>query len=76
MVENPRKFKNLPKLLVFFVKITKFLEFSKKQLSKTIVFSNSVFGNVFFIFELEPLFEFEWVENQIEWRRPVFVYKF
>ena len=30
MLENPKKFKNSPNLLVIFVKITKFLEFSKK----------------------------------------------
>ena len=41
MLENPRKFKNSPNLLVLFVKITKFLEFSKKITIKTIVFSNS-----------------------------------
>ena len=41
MLENPRKFKNSPNLLLLFVKITKFLEFSKKITVKTIVFSNS-----------------------------------
>ena len=30
MLENPRKFKNSPNLFPLFVKITKFLEFSKK----------------------------------------------
>ena len=41
MLENPRKFKNSPNLSVLFVKITKFLEISKKITIKTIVFSNS-----------------------------------
>ena len=41
MFENPRNLKNLPNLLMLFVKITKFLEFSKKITIKTIVFSNS-----------------------------------
>ena len=41
MLENSRKFKNSPNLLLLFVKITKFLEFSKKITIKTIVFSNS-----------------------------------
>ena len=40
-LENPRKFKNSPHLLLLFVKITKFLEISKKITIKTIVFSNS-----------------------------------
>ena len=44
MLENPRKFKNSPNLLLLFVKITKFLEFSKKITIKTIVFSNSDFA--------------------------------
>ena len=43
MLENPRKFKNSPNLLLLFVKITKFIEFSKKITIKTIVFSNSAF---------------------------------
>ena len=30
MLENPKKFKNSPNLLLIFVKITKFLEFFKK----------------------------------------------
>ena len=42
MLQNPRKLKNSPNLLVLFVKVTKFLEFSKKITIKTIVFSNSV----------------------------------
>ena len=41
MLENPKKFKNSPNLLLIFVKITKFLEFSKNYYKKTIVFSNS-----------------------------------
>ncbi len=41
ILQNPRKFKNSPNLLLLFVKITKFLEFSKKITIKTIVFSNS-----------------------------------
>ena len=40
MLENHRKL-NSPNVLVLFVKITKFLEFSKKITIKTIVFSNS-----------------------------------
>ena len=41
MLENPRKLKNSPNLLLLFAKITKFLEFSKKITRKTILFSNS-----------------------------------
>ena len=41
MLENSKKLKNSPNLLVIFVKITKFLEFSKKVTIKTIVFWNS-----------------------------------
>ena len=41
MLEHPRKFKNSPNLLLLFVKITKFFEFSKKITIKTTVFSNS-----------------------------------
>ena len=40
MLENPRKFKNSPYVLLLFVKITKFLEFSKKITIKNIFFSN------------------------------------
>ena len=39
--ENVRKFKNSPNFLPLFVKITKVLEFSKKIIIKTIVFSKS-----------------------------------
>ena len=41
MLENPKKFKNSPNLLVIFVKITKFLEYSKKITIKNYSFSNS-----------------------------------
>ena len=41
MLENPRKFKKSPNLLILFVKITNILEFYKKITIKTIVFSNS-----------------------------------
>ena len=41
ILQNPRKLKNSPNLLLLFVKITKFLEFSIKITIKTIVFSNS-----------------------------------
>ena len=41
MLQNPRKFKNSPNLLLRFVKITTFLEISKKITIKTILFSNS-----------------------------------
>ena len=41
MLENPRKLKNSPNLLLLFVKITKCLDFSKKITIKTRVFSNS-----------------------------------
>ena len=41
ILENPRKLKNSPNLLLLFVKVTKFLKFSKKITRKTIVFSNS-----------------------------------
>ena len=44
ILEKPRKLKNSPNLLVLFVKITKFFEFSKKITIKTIVFSNSGIG--------------------------------
>ena len=42
ILENPTKLKTAPNLLLLFMKITKFLEFSKKITIKTIVFSNSV----------------------------------
>ena len=38
MLENPRKFKNSPNLLLLFVKITKFWEFSKKNNYKNYIF--------------------------------------
>ena len=41
ILQNPRKLKNSPNLLLLFVKITKFWGFSKKLTIKTIVFSNS-----------------------------------
>ena len=42
ILENSRKLKDPPNLLLLFVKITKFLEFSKKKITiKTIVFSTS-----------------------------------
>ena len=41
MLQNPRQFENSPNLLMLFVKITKFLQFSKKITKKTIVFLNS-----------------------------------
>ena len=41
ILKNPRKLKNSPNLLLLFVKITKFLEFSIKISIKTIVFLNS-----------------------------------
>ena len=44
ILENPRKRKNSPNLLLLFVKIRKILEFSKKITIKTIVFSNSGTG--------------------------------
>ena len=47
MLENPRKLKNSPNLLLLFVKITKFLEFSKSITIKTIVFSNFVWNHFF-----------------------------
>ena len=49
MLENPKNFKNSPNLMVLFVKITKFLEFSKKITIKTIGFSNSELIPVMFV---------------------------
>ena len=51
MLENSKKFENSPNLLLLFVKITKFLEFSAKITIKTIVFSNS--GEDYCIFRIE-----------------------
>ena len=48
ILQNPRKFKNSPNLLLLFVKIAKFLEFSIKITRKTIVFSNSEQERPFF----------------------------
>ena len=41
ILENPRKLKSSANLLLLYVKITQFLEFSKKITIKAIVFSNS-----------------------------------
>ena len=58
-VRKSQKLKSSPNLLLLFVKITKFLEFSKKITIKTIVFSNSVFEavvGVVVVFHIAVLF--------------------
>ena len=91
MLENHRKFKNSSNLLLLFVKITKFLEFSKKI---TIVFSNSglcfdcqslkfeaqlfLFGNILFLQHCLSLFLciFYAIPNQSNFLKHIFARNF